>query len=365
MTPDPVSPKSSRARTLLKYGLSAGIAGLFLYLAFRGTNFDELFVSLREANYLWLILGFLFMLTSHVVRALRWRYMLEPVKSKIALRNLFSGVMVGYMMNNILPRAGELARPYTVGKLENLPKSAAFGTIVVERIIDILSFLVIVAAIPLLYQGPLKESFPWLESTGNTVAAIALGLLGLMIVLILRRNWANAFLRFFLRMLPARLAERLEKMSHAFLDGLLFLTRPGRFLPILALTLLIWFLYAMTMYVSFYGFGLEGLGFRAAMLLLAMSSIGIALPTPGGTGTYHVLISQSLTRLYAVDHATALSFATASHAVSYIGVTLLGLYYFLRDNIRVSQAVHVPEGESEFRTAPGEETGVPGEEHRA
>jgi hypothetical protein len=348
-TPKPSARR--RTRTLLKYGLSIGITALFLYLAFRGTNFSALLASLEDANYWWMIPYFACLMVSHGIRALRWRYMLEPVKANLPFRSLFSGVMVGYMMNNVLPRAGELVRPYTLGKLENIPKVAALGTIVVERIIDTLTFVLLVAAIPLLYEGPLWETFPWLESTGEIVAAVAIGLLVVLIVLMLRRNWTDTLLHVFSRILPARFARRVEYLTHSLLDGFLFLTKPGRFFAILVTSIAIWFLYALMMYTAFFAFDMEVLGFQAALVVLAISSIGVAMPTPGGTGTYHVLTSQALSKLYAVDPTTALSYATVTHAVGFIGVTLIGLYYFIHDQVRVKEAVE--EEEEPAHAAPG------------
>ena len=337
MSTAPAAP--SRTRALIKYTLSIVVTGLFLYLAFRGTNFHELLRSMAEANYWWMLPYFAALMVSHILRSWRWRYMLEPVKAGISLRNLFSGVMVGYMMNNILPRAGELVRPYAIGKLEDIPKSAAFGTIVVERLIDTLSFIILVVSIPLLYRGPLKESFPWLENTGIIVTVVTAGALALLIMLMLRRNWTDALLGVVRKLASPALAARIEKGVHSFLDGFIFLKRPDRFLTIFVLSVLIWALYAVMMYAAFFAFDLQYLGFRSAIVVLAISSIGVAMPTPGGTGTYHVLTSQTLSRLYAVNATTALSYATVTHAVGFIGVTLIGLYYFLHDHIRVSEAV--------------------------
>jgi len=331
---------------MLKYGISIAITILFLYLAFRGTDFRKLWASLREVDYWWILLYFVCLMVSHVLRALRWRYMLEPVKPNISMRNLFSGVMIGYMMNNVLPRAGELARPYILGKMENLPKSAALGTIVIERIIDTLTFVVLVALMPVLYNGPLEENFPWLKSTGLIVSAVALGLLAFLVTMMVRRTWTDALLKIVGRILPARLSARVEDLTHSFLDGSLFLTRPGRFVRIFVLSVLIWALYALMTYVAFFAYGLEGLGFPAAVVVLAISSIGVAMPTPGGTGTYHVLVSQALSKLFAVDSTVALSYATVTHAAGFIGVTIIGLYYFIKDNVRLSEAQENEEGEA-------------------
>src|SRR5512140_298699 len=120
---------------LLRYLLSIALMVFFLWYAFRGTDFGKLYEAIRDASYGWIAISFAILMLSHVVRAWRWRYLLEPIKPAIGLRNLFSAVMIGYFVNNLLPRAGELARPYSIGKLESIPGSAAFGTIVVERLI--------------------------------------------------------------------------------------------------------------------------------------------------------------------------------------------------------------------------------------
>jgi glycosyltransferase 2 family protein len=332
------SAASSRVWSIVKYTLSIAVTVGFLVFAFRGTNLGELWASMRSANYWWMIPNFAALMLSHWVRAWRWRYMLDPVKPNITMRNLFSGVMVGYVMNNILPRAGELVRPYAIGKLEGIPKSAAFGTIVVERLLDTLSFVVLVAVIPLLYRGPLKESFPWLENTGIIVTVVTGGALTVLILLMVRRNWTDAMLRIVRWLVSTKIADRIESGVHSFLDGFLFLKQPRRFFAIFVLSVLIWALYAVMMYAAYFAFDLQYLGFRSAIVLLAISSIGVAMPTPGGTGTYHVLTSQTLSRLYAVNAATALSYATVTHAVGFVGVSLIGLYYFLHDHIRVSEA---------------------------
>jgi hypothetical protein len=316
------------------------LALLFLYLAFRGTDLDKLLASLEGANYWWLLVSFSIMLSSHLVRAWRWRFLLDPMKPRIGLRNLFSGVMIGYFMNNLFPRAGEIARPYTIGKLENISASAALGTVVVERIMDTMAFVFMVFAIPLVYSGPLLESFPWLRSAGWIVLLITLPVMALPLVLMVRRDWTDRLLGIATRILPASWERRLRWIVHAFLDGFLFVKRPVVALEILLMTGVIWGLYLASMYAAFFGFGLQSqLGLGAGWVTLAISSIGIAIPTPGGTGTYHAFTSQTLTRLFHVDETLALSYATATHAVNFIGVTLIGLYFFLKDNMSLSEAV--------------------------
>jgi len=294
---------------------------------------------MERANYWWMSAYLVCLLLSHVLRAWRWRYLLDPVKPHIGLRNLFSGVMIGYFFNNILPRAGELARPYAIGKLESVPKSFALGTIVVERIIDVLTFLLLVSLLPVLYDGPLLESFPWLQDAGFLITAVTVGLLAVMIVFMMRRDWTNAVVQRSARILPAWLIGRTRPLIHSFLDGFSFLKRPWHVIIVAAGSLIVWLLYIIMVYLAFFSFGIGNLGFRAAAVVQAISSIGVAIPTPGGTGSYHTLTSQSLTRLFGVDPVVALGYATVTHAVGYIGVTLVGAYFLLRDHMHVGEAV--------------------------
>lgn len=338
---------SPLSKTILKFSISIVFTALFLYLAFRNTNLPDLYLSLSGANYWWLLVMFACLIVSHLLRALRWRYLLEPIKPGIGLRNLFSGVMVGYMMNNVLPRAGELVRPYTIGKLESIPKSAALGTIVVERLMDMFSFLMLVILLPVVYNGPLLNTFPWLQQAGTLTACISFGLLAVLVTLMLRRDWADVVIKAAERMLPEKIAQRLEDVAHSFLDGFLFLKRPGNFVVIVVLTVLVWGLYLLMTYVAFFAFGLQGdLDMRAAVVVLAISSIGVAIPTPGATGTYHFFTAETLKQLFHIDPNVSLSYATATHAVGFIGVTIIGLYYFLHDHIKVSEAVNDEGGQA-------------------
>lgn len=323
------------------------LTAVFLFLAFRGTALRQIWESLQRANYWWLLLSFAILMAGHVVRAWRWGFLLAPMKEGIGLRNLFSGVIIGYFVNNLLPRAGEIARPYAIAKLERISGSAALGTVVVERVMDTMTFLFLVFAAPLVYTGPLLESFPWLRSGSLILLLVTLSCFALLVVLMLRRDWTDSVVGFGARFLPARPASRLKSITHAFLDGFQFIRRPWMAARILLMTGVIWWLYMAMTYTAFFAFAPDiRLGWGAAWILLAISSIGIAIPTPGGTGTYHAFVAQTLTLLFSIDLPVALSYATATHAFNYIGVTAIGLVYFLRDHMTFAEtmAAGVKEG---------------------
>jgi hypothetical protein len=333
---------TSRTRSLLKYCVSGLLTTVFLYVAFRGTDFEKLYSTLLAANYWWMLATLGCVMMSHAFRAWRWRYFLDPIKPNISFRNLFSGVMIGYFINNMLPRAGELVRPYSIGKLESIPKSAALGTIVVERIMDTVSFLILVVIIPLVYDGPLLQAFPWLNRAGTIISVVTFGFLLFVIILMVRRDWTDAIFTKVSGLFSPTVASKLDKVIHSFLDGFLFVKRPRNFFSILLLSVVVWSLYILMTYFAFFSFGLRELGFGAAIVVLAISSIGIAIPTPGATGGYHWFAAQTLIRLFSVSNEVALSYATVTHAVGFIGVTVVGLYFFLHDHINIKDAMKKP-----------------------
>lgn len=329
-------------KSTLKTLLSLLLMAVFLFFAFRGTDFGKLWETLTQANYWWALAMFPLLVLSHAVRAWRWGYFLHPVKKDLKYRNLFSSLIVGYMMNNVLPRAGEFVRPYAIGKLEGVSRSAAFGTVLIERIFDILSFMVLILLIPFLYNGPLTENFPWLQETGIWLTVVTLAFLGLFIYLMFRRDIVERFLKFITRKLSEKKAQLVEHIVHSFLDGFLFLKDPKNYLVMGFQTVVIWGLYVLMMYLPFYAFGMTttyNLDFASAFVVQAISSIGIVIPTPGATGPYHYFTIQTLTKLYNVNEDVARSYATITHAVGFIGITLLGAVYFFKDKLHMSEVM--------------------------
>ncbi|HUN65511.1 MAG TPA: lysylphosphatidylglycerol synthase transmembrane domain-containing protein [Bacteroidota bacterium] len=327
-------------KKIVQYAVSILLTLGFLYFAFRGTDFGKLLDLMAKANYWWALAGLPPLLVSHMFRTWRWYYLLRPVKEKMRFRNLWSALCVGYMLNNVLPKVGEIVRPLAIGKLEGVSRSAAFGTLIVERIFDVLSFLIMVALLPLIYSGPLLQVFPWLQTTGIWISAVTIGALAVCVILMLRRDLVVTLLGFLTKHLSAKRAESVSRIAHSFLDGFLFLKRPRHFAAIFLLSILVWGLYFVMMYLPFYAFGLTeqyGLDFRASIVVQTISSLAYMAPTPGATGSYHYFTMEALTKLYGVDTEMARSYATVTHAVGFIGITLIGLYYFWADKLHLAE----------------------------
>ncbi|MFQ5754081.1 MAG: lysylphosphatidylglycerol synthase transmembrane domain-containing protein, partial [bacterium] len=134
--------------------IGIAISAIFFYLAFREVNLQEMLTALKNANYIWLLPAFAFMLFSHWVRAVRWRYFLEPIQD-VKIHPLFSALIIGYAANNIFPlRLGEFLRAVAIGKTQQISKSSAFATVIVERLIDLLSLLVLLSTTVLFFPLP-------------------------------------------------------------------------------------------------------------------------------------------------------------------------------------------------------------------
>ncbi len=147
-------------KTLLQILKIAGFLALgvlLLYFAFRGIALDELGATLREANFAWIGLSLLFAFLSFFSRARRWVLLIEPLGFKPSFKNTYNSLMVGYLSNFALPRLGEVTRCVTLGKREKIPVESLIGTVIIERVIDLLMLLLIM----------LYLMFSWMEKFGS------------------------------------------------------------------------------------------------------------------------------------------------------------------------------------------------------
>ena len=325
-----------------RYLLSFLVTALFLYLAFRDKDFSAVWKTLSGVHWSWIVYLMIGGVLSHLARAWRWQYLLIPVKENVSLRNSFSAVMIGYMVNNFLPRVGEVVRPYTLGRLESISKTAAFGTVIIERVIDIITFFSILLAVLFFYSSSFAELFPSFASMEPLFLAGSIICLALFVLFFFKAEFFLSLFRRLLVVLPDKLRMKIEHLFDSFLSGFAISKHPGQFFMIIVTSYIIWGLYLLLMYLPFYAFdmiGLHGLNFGSATVLMVVSTVAFAFPTPSGFGTYHSFTSFALTRLYHVDGVTALSYTILTHEIGVFITTVFGLYYFFKDNVRVTEVV--------------------------
>lgn len=312
---------------ILNITLSVAAALLFLWFAFKNIDFDELWQQILLVNYYWLPFFIVTLILSHYLRAERWRLLLPREHQKTERSTLFAGVMLGYAINNIVPRLGEISRPVYVSKKTGLTSGNLIGTVVSERIFDIITvlFIAMVALFWLIKDLGTLESILGLEGWSSAYYLF----FPLLIFMLLFFIWIFYKLILYIENnidIQNPFFIKILSFGRSFSEGLISLNKVKNWPLFLFLTFCIWLGYILMAYLPFYMMQMQadfGLNFWDAVVLTVVSSVGISIPTPAGIGSYHLLIQQSLFLLYEVPLTKALTFATVIHAVTIITVFLV------------------------------------------
>ncbi|MFZ5554554.1 MAG: lysylphosphatidylglycerol synthase transmembrane domain-containing protein [Bacteroidota bacterium] len=241
-----------------------------------------------EANYFIIFLSIVFAWISHVLRAARWNLLLEPMGYKPSFWNNYHAVMIGYFMNLLLPRAGELSRAGIISKTDNVPFEKGFGTIVAERVIDTLVLGCIVLVTMLLQYDKFMEMMSQLgnlngEKSGNNITlyiGIGIAVAGIVALVIYLKN--------------ERFRNKIKQLVRGFIEGILTIVRMKKFVPFFLYTIGIWFFYVTLYLVCFYALeSTAGIPVKILMLGFIGGAIGIIL-VQGGIGVYPLLIATAI-----------------------------------------------------------------------
>jgi uncharacterized protein (TIRG00374 family) len=309
-----------------------------MYLAFRGIDLNGLLTELKKTKYIYSIFSVLIgAIFGSYIRALRWKYLLNPLKENISMKNLFSTVMIGYMMNALIPRAGEVSRPVLLAKKEGISKASAFGTIVAERIFDMLSMFIAFGLCILYYRQKITDTFgEYNIEMISLYFSIAILLFVLIVVLMLFNLEKTEIIveKITSKILPFKYQEKIHKIFISLINGFLFIKYPKYYFKIFLLTIALWVSYAFSTYVAFFAFDIN-LTFIDANLILVMMSFAQTLPLPGNSaGTFHLFTKMALVNIFGVNPETALGYATVSHLLGFIALLVIGFYYSVKENFK-------------------------------
>lgn len=326
-----------KGKKVFRFFISAILIIASMYYAFKGIDLLKLWGIIIDANYLWVLLSIPVILFSHLVRAIRWKTMLEPaLKVKSASTwNLFSAVMIGYAFNCILPRGGELIRPYVYSRREKVSYTSVFATVIVERVIDVITLITIFGLVFLFLGEKILRALPAIDS--GKVFILVILFIGVFLL-----SFYPPIFKFLIKLLIKPISqnfyEKIRSLFEKFLKGFAIIKSPSRYFNLSWQSLLIWFLYTVPMFLMFYSFPFQAslhLGFSDAILLIIISGIGVTIaPTPGALGVYHFLIQNAMMQFYGLSPEIALAYATLTHGVNYLIQILTGGLFFLRENLR-------------------------------
>jgi uncharacterized protein (TIRG00374 family) len=326
----------------LALGIVISVAGV--WWSMRGVDLGQVWAVLQRANYGGFALVVFATVLGFWIRAVRWRSLLGGGRP-VGLDSLFSATMIGFMANNVLPlRLGEFVRAWALARRESLSKTTVFATVIVERIVDMLTLLGIFG-IALLVHPIGHESPAWEITRRGAVALVVLsvGFTVFMVVLERHPRLMHSMVRRVSGLLPARHRNRAAVAIDHFVDGLSLFRDIPRLSWVFLLSFLMFGLIAFALWV-----GLRALGIRlpwdAGITMLVITAIGIMVPAaPGYIGTMNAACVAGLL-LFGVGKDQSVPFSWFYWAGQWIPVTSLGLFYLRREGLSLRSLEEVQEG---------------------
>ena len=311
----------------IKFILGVLISIIGLYYAFRQINFWELWVSLKNVNFVLITIAIVILLLSNVIRAWRWQILVKPIND-VSFEPAFSSIMIGYFGNSVLPfRMGEFLRAYVVADKTSLTASTAFGTIVIERILDFIGLSAVILLIMTVY--PLKTI------GGSIIIGVIVLSLTAFIFIFLFSGFKSTLLVKIekLSLLRFGLLRKILLFIKNILDGATTIRATNKLGIILLYTLIIWIMYYCSTYLATIATGIELEWFEIGVLLIS-TTLAISIPAaPGYVGTYHAAAVYILTNLFNVDRLDAQAAAIILHAVGTIPIVIIGAGYFINNSV--------------------------------
>lgn len=322
-------------RTAVVLALAGGLIALFL----RNVDVLSVAANILRAHPAWLALSLGSMFVNLTIRSLRWQYLLEPL-GHASFRNSFKATAVGFAASTVLPaRAGEVIRPYFLARHEHMSATGAFATVVLERLLDTLTVLVLLALFVFVFPGQTGDvnptAFRGVQWAGGVAALVAIGVLVVIVVLAGDPGRLGRAMQRLERYAPSALAGLIAKVAEKFATGLGAVRRPGRLLVAIAWSFPLWLSIALGIWAVAQAFSLA-VPFTGAFLLIAILVLGVAVPTPGAIGGFHEAFRLGTTTFYGAPNDAAVAAALVLHVFS-IGPTLvLGLFFAAQAGLNVA-----------------------------
>ena len=315
----------------IKVILGLALTILLLWWVLRDVSIPEVWQKVRQADP-WLLAAAVIVATfSFVLRALRWRVLLQPTHPDSRFNARFGATCIGFAVNNLLPaRLGEFARAYTLSRTEHLNIGASIASLVAERVFDglVLAFL--------LFTTISLPGFPLGEGSTATIVqrtanfgALAFGAAFVLLWVSARRSEqaVRLFERSVGRLLAPALRRRATRIVAGFLDGLGALHDAATFFQALGWSIVVWLNLAVSIWLGLLAFGITAPGLTGSIFLQAVIAFAVAAPSsPGFFGVFEAAARLGL-GVYGVDVTDTVGFATSYHVLTFIPVTIIGLWY--------------------------------------
>jgi len=321
-------------RTVVVIGLAVGLLAVFL----RNADLGRVWASVTAARPDFLLLALALTCGTFIVRAERWQYLLAPL-GKTRFSTVFRTTVIGFAASAVLPaRAGEVIRPYLLARREGLSATAAFATIIVERILDLVAVLLLMAAFLIWFDPGLESrnssAFEAVRFGGLVMAPVAIGMLVVMFFMAGHPERLHAWVLKAEAILPARIAAMIARFAQTFAEGFAVVRSPGRLVAAMAWSIVLWIAIASGIWSVSVAFGIA-MPFTGAWLMLGPLVVGVAVPTPGGVGGFHEAYRFGATAFFGANNDIAVGAAIVLHAISIGPVILVGLLFIVQDGLKL------------------------------
>lgn len=314
--------------------LGLAVSAAFMLVIFYQIDFAQLMTALQSVAVLPVFLSAGLLVFTHLIRAWRWQYLMEPVK-RIALPPLFSAIAIGFLANMLLPaHAGEVVRAYVIAQKEQVSTLASLATIVIARVADFVSivFILVLLLVSMQFPADMAAVAQKLRIGGYVSALVCVVLIGGLWFVKAKTLQTVRLLRGCLGFLPARWVNKLVEALTSFALGLQTLKRGQHLVMITVLSLFLWLVVGLSNLCVLIAFDLQ-LPAYAAFLLLVVQTLGVVIPSaPGFIGTYHAAVIAGLA-MFGVTREFALSVALVMHATFFFPFIAVGLVCLWKESL--------------------------------
>lgn len=321
----------SKVIATIKYVLLFAVGLTLLWLTFRKENLSEIFNKLAAADPFWVGVSVLIGLAAFISRAVRWIMLMEPLGHKPPLSSTLYSLWLGYFANLAIPRIGEITRCGALANKEKVPFNALIGTVIVERVIDLVMLMITMLLVAILefdmlkgflsekVIGPMTQKFTFLSNPLFLPVLLICIVLGIWLLI-----------RFFRKSENERpLVTKIRGFAHEVGSGFKTILRMKNTGWFVFHTILIWTLYFLMTWVCFFCLdATRHLDMKAGMFTLVVGGLGMSAPVQGGIGAYHYIVSQGL-QLFGISSTDGIVYATLVHTSQTLLVVVLGLFAML------------------------------------
>ena len=323
--------KPNPFKTFLTIAISLAIAALFMWFALKGMEFEKIAGYFAKANYLWVFIASIFGILAYWFRAIRWNLLLEPMGYQISNANSFWTISFGYLMNLTIPRSGELARATALFGVEKVPVEKSFGTIILERVIDLmcmvgflgLTLIFKYKAFVAFYSYITEEKGKTEPGTSNSKLYIFAGVLVLMALL---------FLMFRKKLEQFTIYQKVLNFAKGIADGLTSIFKMKQKVKFIAYSLAIWICYYLAAYLVCFALPeTSNFTFADGFFIIVVGTLGMMVPASGGIGAFHLALKFGIMALFLSmgknpeeGGEVGLSYAFISHTMQLVIMLVMG-----------------------------------------